>query len=117
MWRIHRYYLREVTLGSVLTFTVLFGIVLISTVPRGIKYAQGFRLVDALKVTLLWTVDAVPHLLPIALLFATVLTYARAGQDREITALRSAGISPRVAMTLRWISLVPPSMVFATERR
>ena len=24
--------------------------------------------------------------------------------------------SPRVAITLRWISLVPPSMVFATER-
>jgi lipopolysaccharide export LptBFGC system permease protein LptF len=36
--------------------------------------------------------------LPIALLFATVLTYARASQDREITAIRSAGISPRVAM-------------------
>jgi lipopolysaccharide export LptBFGC system permease protein LptF len=34
-----------------------------------------------------------------SLLIGTVLVFARASQDREITAIRSAGISPRVPMT------------------
>ncbi|MBK8979211.1 MAG: LptF/LptG family permease [Planctomycetes bacterium] len=98
MWKLHRYYLKEVTASSLLTFTVLYGIVLISTVSRGIKRAEGFGVVAAAKVTFLWAADALPHLLPISLLFATVLTFARASQDREVTAIRAAGVSPRVAL-------------------
>lgn len=99
MWKIHRYYLKEVATSATLTFTVLFGIVLVSTVYRGIKRAEGFGVVAAAKVTFFWAADTLPHLLPISLLFATVLTFARASQDREITAIRASGISPRVAMT------------------
>ncbi len=98
MWKIHRYYLKETLLGAVLVFTILFGIVMISTVPRGLDKATGFGLLDALKITFLWTIDTIPHLLPVSPLFAIVLTYARASQEREITAIRAAGISPRVAM-------------------
>lgn len=99
MWKLHRYYLREVATSALLTFTVLFGIVLLSSVSRGIKRAEGFSLLTAAKITFYWTVDTLPHLLPIALLFATVLTFARASQDREVTAIRAAGISPRTAVT------------------
>jgi lipopolysaccharide export LptBFGC system permease protein LptF len=99
MWKIHRYYLKEVTVSLLITFVVLFGVVLISLVYRGIQRAQGFGLLAAAKTTFFWTADTLPHLLPISLLFATVLTFARASQDREITAIRGAGISPRVAMT------------------
>ncbi len=99
MWKLHRYYLREVATSSALVFAVLFGVVLISTVYRGIKRAEGFGLLAAAEVTFYWAADALPHLLPIAFLFATVLTFARASQDREITAIRAAGISPRVVMT------------------
>lgn len=99
MWKLHRYYFREVMTGSLLTFTVLFGIVLISVIYRGISRAQGFGIWAMAKTTMFMAADTIPHLLAIALLFATVMCFARASQDREITAIRSAGISPRVALT------------------
>lgn len=98
MWRLHRYYLRELLINAGITFLVLFAIVMISLVARGIQRAQGGGLLDAAAITLFWALDAFPHLLPIAFLLATVLTFARAGQDRELTAVRAAGISPRVPM-------------------
>lgn len=98
MWRLHRYYLRELLINAGITFLVLFAIVVISMVARGIQRAQGGGLLDAAIITIFWALDAFPHLLPISFLLATVLTFARAAQDREITALRSAGISPRVPM-------------------
>jgi lipopolysaccharide export system permease protein len=98
MWKIHRYYLKEVGATSVLSFLVLFGIVLIASVSRGIDRAQGADLLAAALIAVLWAADTFPHLLAISLLIATVLTFARASQDREITALRAAGISPRVPM-------------------
>ncbi len=98
MWKIHRYYLKEVSISAVLTFVVLFGIVLISLIARGIQRAQGADLASAGLIVIFFALDTFPHLLTISLLFATVLTFARASQDREITALRSAGISPRVPM-------------------
>ena len=99
MWKLHRYYLREVTINSLLTFLVLFGIVLISVIYRGISQAQGFGIWAMAKTTMFMAADTIPHLLAISLLFATVMCFARASQDREITAIRSAGISPRVALT------------------
>lgn len=98
MWRIHRYYAREVVMNTVLSFAVLFGIVLIATVSRGIRRAEGFELVDAALITFFWAADALMHLVPIALLFATVLTFARASQARELVAFQAAGISTRVPM-------------------
>lgn len=103
MWKLHRYYLREVGGTSVLTFLVLFGIVLIAMVSRGIDRAQGGGLASAALITFLWTADTFPHLLTISLLVATVLTFARASQDREITAIRAAGISPRIPMVAAMI--------------
>jgi lipopolysaccharide export LptBFGC system permease protein LptF len=99
MWRLHRYYLRELAINASITFLVLFAITMVSLVARGLHQAQGGSLLDAAVIMLFWTLDAFPHLLPIAFLLATVLTFARANQDREIVALRSAGISPRVPMT------------------
>lgn len=99
MWKIHRYYLREVVVTSALTFSVVFGIMMLSLVARGIKRALGGSLFDAAWITIYWTLDTLPHLLAISCLLATILTFARAAQDREITAIRSAGISPRVPMT------------------
>jgi lipopolysaccharide export LptBFGC system permease protein LptF len=99
MWRLHRYYLRELTVNAGITLLVLFAIVVISLVARGIQRAQGGNLLDAATITIFWALDAFPHLLPISFLIATVLTFARANQDREIVALRSAGVSLRVPMT------------------
>lgn len=98
MWKLHRYYLKEVATSAAITFVVLFGIVLVSLVYRGIGRAEGFGLLAAAKITFYWTADTLTHLLPISLLFGTVLTFARASQDRELTAIRSAGVSPRVAL-------------------
>lgn len=99
MWKLHRYYLRELGINASITFLVLFAIVLISLVAKGIQRARGGGLFDAAMIVLFWTLDAFSHVLTISFLLATVLTFARATQDREITAIRSAGISPRVPMT------------------
>lgn len=98
MWKLHRYYLRELTINATITFVVVFAIVLISLVARGIQRAQGGGLLDAALITLFWALDAFPHLLTVAFLVAVVLTFARAAQDREMVALRSAGIGPRTPM-------------------
>jgi lipopolysaccharide export system permease protein len=98
MWRIHLYYLREVTASAALTFSVVFGIVLISVIYKALEYAAGLSLLAAAKQAILLAVDTLPHLMALSLLLATVLVYARASQDREITALRAAGVSPRIAL-------------------
>jgi len=98
MWKLHRYYLKEVTITLALTFTVLFGIMLVASLSRGIDGAQGGDLLSAALIAILWAADTFPHLLTISLLAAIVLTFARASADREITAIRAAGISPRVPM-------------------
>lgn len=98
MWKLHRYYFKEVLVSAGLTFLVLFGVVAISMIYRGIDKAQGGSLVDALVITVLWTADAFPHLLAISLLFGTIGTFARAAADREVTAIMAAGLSLRVPM-------------------
>jgi lipopolysaccharide export LptBFGC system permease protein LptF len=86
-----------VTVNAAITFTVLFAIVLLSLVARGLSKAQG-GIVEAALYMLFWALDMLPHLLTISFLLATVLTFARAVQDRELVAIRSAGIPPRVPM-------------------
>lgn len=99
MGKLHRYYLKEVATNAILTFVVVFGIVLVSLVYRGIQKSQGADLVAAALITLLWAIDTIPHLLMIALLFGIVLTFARAAADREIVAIAGAGIPNTVPMT------------------
>ncbi|MEO6598112.1 MAG: LptF/LptG family permease [Planctomycetota bacterium] len=99
MWKLHRYYLKELSINSGITFLVLFAVVLVSSITRGIQRSQGGDLLDAVMIMLLWTLDSLPHLSAIAFLMATVLTFTRAAQDRELIAIRAAGISPRVPMT------------------
>ena len=96
MRRLHRYYFSEVLLSSALTFCVLFGVLTVSLVYRGIDKAQGGGLIDAVVITMLWTIDAFPDVLGIALLFGTIATFARAAADREITAIMAAGLSLRL---------------------
>ena len=99
MWRLHRYYLKELVVNAGITFLVLFGVVLVSLVSRGIQRSQGGSLLDAALITLFFALDSVSHLLTVSFLIATVLTFTRAAQDRELIAIRAAGISPRVPMT------------------
>lgn len=98
MWKIHRYYLRELSATVSLTLLVLFGIALAAFVYRGIDRARGGDLMSAVLITFYFAADAFPHLLAIALLLGTVFVFARAAQDREITALRAGGVSPRVPL-------------------
>ncbi len=98
MWKLHRYYLRELAINSAITFLVMFAVVLVSLVARGIQKSQGGGALDAALITLFWALDSFPHLLTIAFLIATVLTFARAAQDRELIAIRAAGVPPRAPM-------------------
>ena len=99
MWKLHRYYLKELAVNASITFVVVFAVVLVSLVPRVLQKSMGGELYEAALITLLSTVDSFPHLLTIAFLIAVVLTFSRAAQDRELTAIRAAGISPLVPMT------------------
>ncbi len=98
MWKLHRYYFWEVLVSATLSFVVLFSVVMVSLVYRGIDKAEGGSIIDALVITVLWTVDALPHVLAIALLFGTIATFARAAADREITAMLAVGVNLRVPM-------------------
>jgi lipopolysaccharide export system permease protein len=98
MWKFHRYYLKEIGVNGLLTFVVLFGIALLSLLFKGLKLIEGGDLLDAVLTTILLTADIFPHLLTFSLMFGIVLTFARASQEREITAIRALGISPRVPM-------------------
>jgi lipopolysaccharide export LptBFGC system permease protein LptF len=99
MWKLHRYYLRELLISAGITFLVLFAVVLVSLVYRGIQKARGGELIDAAMITLLFALDSLQHLLTISFLIAVVMTFTRAAQDRELVAIRAAGISPRTPMT------------------
>ncbi|MFK7741713.1 MAG: LptF/LptG family permease [Planctomycetota bacterium] len=99
MWRLHRYYFKELAINASITFLVMFTVVLVSLVYRGIQRSQGGGLLDAAMITLFFALDALPHLVTIAFLIATVITFTRAAQDRELIAIRAAGLSPTVPMT------------------
>lgn len=98
MWRLHRYYLKELVGSAAITFLVLFAVVLVSVIYRGIQRSQGGGPLDALLITLFFALDSLQHLLTISFLIATVLTFTRAAQDRELVAVRAAGIAPRTPM-------------------
>lgn len=99
MWRLHRYYLKELAVNAGITFLVLFAVVMTSLIYRGIQRSQGGGLADAALIIVFFALDSFQHLLTIAFLIATVMTFTRAAQDRELVAIRAAGISPRVPMT------------------
>ena len=99
MWKLHGYYLKEVLVNAAITFLVLFAVVLVSVVYKAIQLAAGGDPFDALLITLFLALDSFQHLLTISFLLATLMTYTRAAQDRELVAIRAAGISPRVPMT------------------
>ncbi len=98
MWKLHRYYLKELVINSAITFLVLLAVMVVSFVARGIQRSESGGAWDALLITLFFAFDSVPHILFISYLIATVLTFTRAAQDRELIAIRAAGISPRVPM-------------------
>jgi lipopolysaccharide export LptBFGC system permease protein LptF len=99
MWKLHRYYLKELTINVGITFLVLFAVVLTSLVYRGIQRSQGGSPIDAVLIVVYWALDSFQHLLTISFLLAVVTTFTRAAMDRELTAIRAAGISPRVPLT------------------
>jgi len=94
VWRFHKYYIREILINLCVTFVTLFGVSLIALIPRGLAEGQGLRLLAAFEITLMFALDAIPHLLPISLLVAVVFTFGRAAADNEILALRGMGQSP-----------------------
>lgn len=111
MWKLHRVYLRELLRNLFLTAVVLFGVVLLISMTRGVRRAEGFDLWTALRITWYWAADSLAHLVPISFLVANVLTFARASQDRELTALQAAGVAPwaplkAAALVGIWLSFV-----------
>lgn len=99
MWKLHRYYLKELAVNAAITFLVMFAVVTVSLIARAIQKSVGGDPMDAVKYIFFWALDSFSHLLTISLLIGTVVTFARAAADRELVAIRAAGLSPRVPMT------------------
>ncbi|HHI69068.1 MAG TPA: YjgP/YjgQ family permease [Planctomycetes bacterium] len=89
---LHRYYLQELAANFLLTFGVLFAVALLVAVARWTYHSAGLDPLLVVKAMLLWSVDPLPHLIPVAVMIAVVLTYGRAAADREILAVRMGGV-------------------------
>ena len=89
---LHRYYLQELAANFLLTFGVLFAVALLVAVARWTYHSAGLDPLLVVKAMLLWSVDPLPHLVPVAAMIAVVLTYGRAAADREILAVRMGGV-------------------------
>jgi len=89
---LHRHYLKELTANVVLTFGVLYFVALMVAVSKLTYHSAGLDPWLVCKTIILWSVDPLPHLIPVAVMIAVVLTYGRAGADREILAVRMGGI-------------------------
>lgn len=103
--QLERYVLRELFQPFLAALAVLLSLFYAMVLVRGVDFLLGsaaqptdwVRLVVALLPTLL------PQALPIALLLGLMIGFARLGEDRELTAMASVGISPA---RLAWPALV-----------
>jgi lipopolysaccharide export system permease protein len=92
VWRLHRYYSRDLASSIGLTFSILFGISILAFLPRILNRTQGESIYVALAAALVFAVDFLPDLVTISALVGTVFTYSRASADNEILAIRASGI-------------------------
>lgn len=94
---LHRYVLREVW-GPFLSATaVLLSLFYAMVLVRGVEFLLGSAAQpsDWLMLGLAMLPMLLPQVLPISLLLGVMIGFARLGEDGELTALGSVGVSPR----------------------
>lgn len=89
---LHWYYLRELAISFLITFGLLFSVALLIAVGRWTYNSAGLDIFLVLGGVLLYSVENVHHLIPVALAISVVLTAGRAAADNEILAVRMGGI-------------------------
>ena len=102
---LHRYVLREV-FGPFLSATaVLLSLFYAMVLVRGVEFLLGSaaEVSDWLMLGAAMLPMLLPQVLPISLLLGVMIGFARLGEDGELTALASLGVSPR--------DLVRPALV------
>ncbi len=71
---------------------MLFGIAFLVAVARWTYHSAGLDPILVIKSMFLWSIDPLPHIIPIALMIAVIFTYGRATADNEILAVKMGGI-------------------------
>ncbi|MBL7007931.1 MAG: LptF/LptG family permease [Planctomycetes bacterium] len=89
-----RAHLREIGAQIILVLGATLVLVTLAAMVRASSDSQGAPLWMALSLLLPSIGNALPYLLPAALLTAVVLSYGRMAADGEATALRTAGVHP-----------------------
>lgn len=114
---LHRYVLRELTGPFVSAAVVLLSLFYAFVLVRGVDLllGSGAELMDWARVGLSMLPMLLPQVLPVALLLGVMIGFSRLGEDRELAALSSAGVSPAslVRPTL-WLSAGVSLVLIAT---
>ena len=94
---LHRYVLRELLSPFLSATAVLLSLFYAITLVRGVEFLLGSAAQpsDWLMLGLAMLPMLLPQVLPIALLLGVMIGFARLGEDGELTALASVGVSAR----------------------
>ena len=106
MKKIHQLVLKSYLGPLVLTFFIIIFILMMNFVWRYIDELVGKGLDPMVIVELLMyaTMNMIPMGLPLAILLATIMSMGNLGENHELLAMKSAGMSLRRIMTpLFWV--------------
>lgn len=94
---LHRYVLRELLSPFLSATAVLLSLFYAMVLVRGVEFllGSGAQVSDWLMLGAAMLPMLLPQVLPIALLLGVMIGFARLGEDGELTALASVGVSAR----------------------
>jgi len=95
MIRLHRYVLRQLVFGLL---AVTFGLAAIIWLSQSLRFVElvvdrGLSMRVFVELTILMVPSFVAAILPVTVFIVVLLTYNRLASDRELTAMRNAGLS------------------------
>jgi len=95
MKKLHQLILRAFTGPFLVVFSVLVLIFLLKFVLHYIEElsGKGLPITTYFELFFYFSFNSIPRILPLAILFSTLMTYGNFGQHNELTAIKSAGVS------------------------
>ncbi|GAO30368.1 LptF/LptG family permease [Geofilum rubicundum] len=116
MKKLHLFIFRSYTGPLIMTFFIAMFILVMQFMWRYVDDLVGKGLEWTVLMELLFyaSLQVVPMALPLAILLASLMTFGNLGENYELTALKSAGVSlPRIMMPLIVLTMAISGMAYA----